>query len=163
MDQWEINKPLGECFGSGRKIEYGEEYFAALVETGQGFQRQDYSREFWDSNKPSVYCYWRTKLPSPDQKKHIFIDDEMLMAFFERLSQETEQEKINFRFVLALILMRKRRLKYDSSRTGDDGMEIWHLRVVGEDRFVDVVNPNLDEKQIGQLSSQISLILQVNI
>ncbi len=25
MEQWEINKPLGECFGSGRKIEYGEE------------------------------------------------------------------------------------------------------------------------------------------
>ena len=162
MDQWEINKPLGQCFGSGRKIEYGEEYFAALVETGQGLGRQDYSREFWDSNKPSVYCYWRTKLPSPDQKKHIFIDDEMLMAFFERLSQETEQEKINFRFVLALILMRKRRLKYDSSRTGED-REIWHLRVVGEDRFVDVVNPHLDEKQIEQLSSQISLILQVNI
>ncbi|MCX5634381.1 MAG: hypothetical protein NTW55_00870 [Planctomycetota bacterium] len=162
MEQWEINKPLGQCFGSGRKIEYGEEYFAALVETGQGLQRQDYSREFWDSNKPSVYCYWKSKLPSPDQKKHIFIDDEMLMAFFERLSQETEQEKINFRFVLALILMRKRRLKYDSSRTDGDN-EIWHLRVIGEDRFVDVANPHLDEKQIGQLSSQISLILQVNI
>jgi hypothetical protein len=31
MDEWEINKPLGQCYGTGRKIEYGEEYFGALV------------------------------------------------------------------------------------------------------------------------------------
>ena len=45
----------------------------------------------------------------------------------------------------------------------ENDKEIWHLRVVGEDRFVDVVNPHLQEAQIEQLSSQISLILQVDL
>ena len=31
------------------------------------------------------------------------------MAFFDRLAEETEPEKINFRYVLTLILMRKRK------------------------------------------------------
>jgi len=110
-----------------------------------------------------VFCYWKTKLPHPDQKKQIFIDDEMLMAFFERLGRETEQEKINFRFVLALVLMRKRRLKYDSSKIEAD-KEIWRLRIAGGDKeFVDVINPHLDEAQIEQLSSQIGQILQVDL
>jgi hypothetical protein len=36
MDEWEIDKPLGQCYGTGKKIQYGEEYFGALVETQEG-------------------------------------------------------------------------------------------------------------------------------
>ena len=163
MDEWEINKPLGQCCGTGRKIDYGEEYFGALIETGEGLQRRDFCADYWESGKPDVFCYWRSKLPHPDQKKQIFVDDEMLMAFFERLGKETEQEKVNFRFVLALILMRKGRLKYDATRV-EDGKEIWRLRIVGSDReFVEVINPRLDEEQIEQLSSQIGQILQTDL
>ena len=86
----------------------------------------------------------------------------MLMAFFERLATETEQEKVNFRFVLALVLMRRRRLKYDSSKT-DDGKDIWRLRITGTQDFVEVVNPNLGEQQVAQLTTQIGEILQVEL
>jgi hypothetical protein len=86
----------------------------------------------------------------------------MLMAFFERLENETEQEKINFRFVLALILMRKRFFKYDETKI-EDGNEIWRLRVVGDKSFVEVVNPHLDEEQIEQLSSQLGEILHTDL
>jgi hypothetical protein len=162
MDNWEINKPLGQCSGSGKKIEYGEEYFAALVETGEGLARRDFCAEYWMAEKPGVYCYWKTRLPKPDEKKHRFVDDEMLMAFFERLGKETEQEKINFRFVLALVLMRKRRLKYDSTEIRD-GKEIWRLRKTSEKEFADVTNPKLDEEQIKQLTSQVGEILQTDL
>lgn len=162
MDEWEIKKPLGQCYGTERKIESGEEYFAALVETAEGLQRRDFCADYWESQKPDVFCYWKTRLPEPGQKKQLFVDDQMLMAFFERLEKETEPEKINFRFVLALILMRKRILKYDDTRT-EDGREIWRLRMVGEKQIVEVVNPHLDEEQIEQLSSQIGEILQTDL
>jgi hypothetical protein len=162
MGEWEIDKPLGQCCGTGEKIGYGEEYFAALVETEGGLARRDFCADYWLAEKPNVFCYWKTRLPRPDEKKHKFIDDEMLMAFFERLERETEQEKINFRFVLALILMRKRRLKYDSSKTEDD-KEIWRLRITGEKEFVEVTNPKLDDEQIKQLTSQIGEILQTDL
>ena len=162
MDEWEVSKPLGCCSGTGKKIESGEEYFAALVETDEGLARRDFCADYWQTNKPQVFCYWRTKLPAADQKKQIFVDDDMLMAFFERLGKETEQEKVNFRFVLMLILMRKRILKYESSRMQGD-KEIWHLRISGDKQTVDVVNPHLSEEQIEQLSSQLSQILQVDL
>jgi len=169
MDEWEINTPSGQCCGTGEKIEPGQEYYAALVETEEGLQRRDFCIEYWQKEQPNVFCYWKSKLPRPDEKKRIFVDDEMLMAFFERLAGETEQEKINFRFVLTLILMRKKRLKYDSSRRqascGEikDDKEVWRLKKVGETEFVEVINPHLDEEQIGQLSSQLSQILQVEL
>ena len=162
MSEWEINKPLGQCHGTHRKIEYGEEYFGALVATEEGLQRRDFCADYWESEKPDVFCYWKTKLPEPGQKKQLFVDDQMLMAFFERLEKETEQEKVNFRFVLALILMRKRILKYDETKNVAD-QELWRLRIVGEKQIVEVINPHLDEEQIEQLSSQIGEILQTDL
>ena len=91
MDEWEIDKPLGQCYGSGKQIEHGEEYFATLVETEEGLQRRDFCANYWQQNKPDVFCYWKTKLIDSDKKKQIFVDDEMVMAFFERLAEETEQ------------------------------------------------------------------------
>jgi len=162
MGEWEINKPLGQCHGTERKIEYSEEYFAALVETEEGLQRRDFCADYWESQKPDVFCYWKTRMPEPGQKKQLFVDDQMLMAFFERLEKETDPEKINFRFVLALILMRKRILKYDETINKDD-KEVWCLRIVGEKHTVEVVNPHLDEEQVEQLSSQIGEILQTDL
>ena len=137
-------------------------YDITFAEMDAELKRRDFCVEYWESQNPKVYCYWKTKLPEPNQKKQLFVDDQMLMTFFERLEQETQQEKINFRFVLALILMRKRRLKYDSSEI-KDGMDIWRLRVVGDNEFAEVTNPHLDEEQIEQLSSQLSQILQTEL
>jgi hypothetical protein len=162
MADWEINRPLGQCSGSGKKIEPGEDYYGALVQTEQGLQRQDFSSEYWEREKPSVYCFWRTKLAAPNEKKDLFISDDMLMAFFERLAHETDHEKVSFRFVLALVLMRKRRLKYDATKRSD-GREIWSLRVAGEKEMAEVVNPHLDENQIEELTSQLGQILQADL
>ena len=162
MADWEIKKTLGQCYETGREFAVGEEYYAALVEIETGpLERRDYSADCWERDKPQVYCFWKTKMPDSQQKKKLFIDDEMLMAFFERLTEETEQEKVNFRFVLTLVLMRKRKLKYESSDT-KDGAEIWTLRITGSDERVHVVNPQLTENEIEQLSSQMGQILQVD-
>ncbi len=162
MADWEINRPLGQCCGSGRKIEFGEDYYAALVETEQGLQRRDFSGEYWEQSKPAVYCFWKTKLAAPDEKKRLFVSDDMLMAFFERLAHETDPEKVSFRFVLALVLMRKRRLKYEATKM-DAGREIWRLRVAGDTSVAEVINPHLDETQIETLTSQIGQILQADL
>jgi hypothetical protein len=162
MADWEIKKPLGTCAGSGKTIEPEQEYIATLIETPEGMQRKDYCVEYWNENKPEVYCYWKSVMPKPDQKKKLFVDDSMLMSFFERLATETDEEKLNFRFVLALILMRKRLLKYDSSKNAD-GKEIWSLKVSGREQIDQVINPHLTEDKIEQLSGQLGQILQVEL
>lgn len=162
MAEWEIKKPLGQCSETGREFAVDEEYYAALVETPEGLERRDYCLEYWQAGPPEVYCFWKTRMPNPEKKKQLFIDDTMLLAFFDRLGSETEAEKLNFRFVLMLILMRKKKLKYEASRV-EDGAEIWTVKVTGQDRREDVVNPHLTEDQIEQLSAQMSQILQSDL
>jgi hypothetical protein len=162
MSDWTIHRPQGQCCATGQKIEVGQEYYAALVETEQGFERRDFSVEYWEKERPQVFCFWKTRLPEPNQKRPLFIDDTMLIAFFERLSSEAGPERVAFRFVLALILMRRRRLKYEATVVSD-GVEVWRLRWVGQKDTVDVVNPHLDEDQISQLSQQIGQVLNADL
>ena len=162
MADWEIKKTLGQCAGTDEEFETGQEYFAALVQSPEGLERRDFSIGYWHQQKPDVYCFWKTKMPSQEEKKNIFIDNEMLMAFFERLAEETQQETINFRFVLTLVLMRKRKLKYISSET-ENGDEVWTMKVTGQDRSVKVVNPHLKEDKIEQLSALMGQILQADL
>jgi len=162
MADWEISKAIGQCSGTGAALLPGQEYYGALLQGESGLERRDYSVEYWQQQRPQVYCFWRARMPQADRRKRLLVDDEMLMAFFERLADETEPEKISFRFVLTLVLMRRRRLRYEASRNDGRG-EVWTMRVVGEDRSVEVVNPNLTEDQIEQLSGQVGQILQTDL
>jgi len=159
MEQWEVKRSEGICGGTGRPLEPGEEYYAALIDKSSYFERCDYSLDYWQEKKPDVFSYWKTRIPLPNQKKSMFVDDAVLINLFERLAEQSEQIKINFRFVLALILMRKKILKYEDSRQEEQN-EIWKMRFVKETQIHEVINPNLNEEQIQQVSQELSTILQ---
>ena len=159
MEQWEVQRSNGQCEGTGKKLEPGEEYYAALVDNVSSFERYDYCLEYWQEQQPKVFSYWKTRMPLPNQKKKMFVDDSVLINLFERLDDQKEPLKINFRFVLALILMRKKILKYeDSKKEGET--EIWEMRFVRDTKIHEVTNPNLDEEKIQEVSQELSTILQ---
>ncbi len=159
MEQWEIQRTQGRCAGTDRVLEPGEEYYAALIDTRETFERRDYCSEYWETHHPEVFSFWKTQIPLPSEKKKLFVDDSVLINFFERLGQETEPLKIQFRFVLTLILMRKRLVKYEDSFKRDD-REIWNVRLMRDKELHEVVNPNLTDEQIEQVSGELSVILQ---
>jgi hypothetical protein len=61
-------------------------------------------------------------------------------------------------FVLALILMRKRLLRYEGSKIEDD-MELWRMVLATDRSEHRVANPRLTDEQIEGVSSQLSAIL----
>ena len=98
-------------------------------------------------------------MPLVEQKKKLFVDDEVLCQVFERLADTAEPAKRNFRFVLGLILMRKRLIVYENSHTDDAGRETWQVRFKGKEQMMDLLNPKLDETQIQDVSTQLGEIL----
>ena len=157
---YEVARPLGQCRVSGRGIEPGERFMAALRETELGFERVDVSVECWDAfDRAGVLAFWRAVMPRPEAKKKLFVDDTVLSELFERLGDVSEPAKVNFRFVLGLILMRKRLVIYETTRFEGDGREVWSVRLKGRDDHMDLVNPKLDEQQVLEVSQQLNQIL----
>jgi hypothetical protein len=156
---YQVAKPQGICFITQQPIEPGQKFMAALRETPAGFERLDISTDAWQQfDRKDVIGFWQTVMPKHEQKKKVFVDDQVLCDVFERLAETTEPAKLNFRFVLGLILMRKRMIVYEDTRM-DGEKEIWQVRFRGRDDRLDLVNPKLDEQQVMEVSQQLSEIL----
>ena len=160
---YDVARPMGKCQVTGETIAAGEKFMAALRETPQGFERVDVSMSAWPQfDRKDVVAFWQAVMPAQEQKKKLFVDDEVLCDLFERLKDTAEQPKLNFRFVLGLILMRKKMLVYDTSRT-EDGKDIWELHFKGREDKLDLLNPKLDETQMTEVSQQLGQILNEEI
>src|SRR3954469_20088305 len=157
---YDVPRPAGVCAVSGRAIEPGEKFFAVVRETPTGLERLDVSPEAWDPfDRRDLLGFWQTTMPRPEQKpKKLFVDDEVLCTLFERLADTSEPAKINFRFVLGLILMRKRQVVYETTRS-DDGRDVWVVRLKGREDRLDLVDPKLSEGQVAEVSQQLGEIL----
>ena len=155
---WQVEHPTGRCAITGRQLAEGEEYYAVLFEDGESFRRADYSVDGWDGPPEGSYCHFQTRIPIKEKKKQLLVDNAVLANFFVRLADEEDPSRIRFRFVLALILMRKRIVRYDTSETRD-GQEYWRLTMPSDKSTHEVVNPRLTDDQIEDVSRQISAIL----
>jgi hypothetical protein len=157
---YEVGRPQGQCCLCGQPIEPQQRFMAALIEMPTAFQRNDYCATCWEKHdRTAVLAFWQTAMPRPEQKKRLFVDDTVLCELFERLADVSEPAKVNFRFVLGLILMRKRLLVYEATRQEGE-REIWSMRMKGTEQGLDMVNPKLDESQMKDVGEQLGQILQ---
>ena len=160
---FDVPRTLGKCAASGRVINVGEKYFAAIRETPQGVERLDVATECWANfEKNDLLAFWQTVMPKADEKKKVFVDDEVLCTLFERLADADEPGKISFRFMLGLILMRKRLLIYETTRH-EEARDVWVVRMKGKQEHMDLLDPKLDEQQMAEVSQQMGQILNEEI
>lgn len=158
MHSFDVQRPTGRCAVTDRELNEGEPFYAVLFEQGEGFRRVDCSLDAWTQPPDGAFCYFKTKVPKRVAKKRLLLDDNLLVEFFERLADESNESKAAFRFVLALLLMRKRLLHYDTTiHKGDD--EYWRMLMGKEKAEHLVLNPQLSDEQIQEVSEQIGLIL----
>lgn len=156
---WEISKATGRCTATGREFAEGEVYFAALLETPEGFERRDCAADAWTGPPEGCFCYWRARVPVREKKpRTISIDSAMLTHLFLRLEDEESEMRQQFRFVLALLLMRKRLLKFEET-VRDGEQEYWQLRLVTEQSVHRVLNPHLTDDQVDRLGAQLTALL----
>jgi hypothetical protein len=134
-----------------------------------GLERKDLSLAAWEAGaRPErLFSYWKTRVPEHQSRQRLLVDDEVLLNLFERLAEDPRPQRMAFRFVLMLILMRKRLLKY-VGREGEAGTERWLLVRRGNAADaaaapVAVVNPHLADDDIRQITDQLGEILQAEI
>ena len=164
---YDISKASGTCVACDHELSPGEEFFAVLREIEQELRRDDYCLQCWSSTEPApddqasdVLGSWRSKVPTPEQKKKLFVDNELLINFFERMEEADDEPKLSFRYVLALVLMRKKLLIYDRMERREDGTEVWEMHFRGSDQVHEVTDPKMDEEKIAEVSGHLGEILE---
>ena len=159
-----VSRPTGVCASTGASLEPSKPAMAALCEReeDEGFDRLDFSLSSWEAGErpDRLFSYWRYTVPEAGKKPDIQIDDEVLIDLFERLATDEKPQRIAFRYILALVLLRKRKLRL-VGREEFEGGELWLLRFKGTDGDpIQVKNPGIAEEEIQDLSDQLGEILQ---
>lgn len=146
------------CAACGHGFEIGETFHAHLYRTDAGYARQDYCLNCHPPAAPDALGHWKTRRPEPTARKIQPFDREAIYSFFERLEDAHEPGHLQFRFVLALLLWRKKALKLERTMQGADG-EAWEFVAVRTGTPHRVVRPDLDEQQLERLSEQLERLL----
>ena len=165
--EYKIDASSRRCQACSHVFTVGEEYFSAVVETSQEdrLARQDFCPACWKPEGGGYFSFWRTRVPEPppaSDRGPRLVDLGRLMQLFEHLADAPDVPAQRFRYVLALVLMRKRRLRVLESRrlAGGRGEELT-LREVGSQRQHLVSCPSITEDEIRSVADRLREILDM--
>ena len=154
---WEIKSRAHVCARTGAEFQPGETFFTLLVREGEGFRREDISEAAWESRNDNIqpFSFWRSKYepPAPPRPEPLPRDD--AESLLRRLVSENNPAYSNVRFILALMLERKRILRPVDSR--DDDMLVYEHAATGE--TIVLANPRLNFDQIPAVQKEVSELL----
>jgi hypothetical protein len=147
MLDYQIQPNTRRCAASGRELRPGERYFSTLLDEGGKFVRKDFAAEAWQGPPDGAFGFWAGRIPQPNAKRRPPIDDELLLDCFGRLEGQEEPGRVSFRYVLALLLMRRRRFRFEEAKE-EAGREVLCLRCTRTGARHEVVNPGLSDEEL---------------
>jgi hypothetical protein len=153
MTDYQIQPNTRRCAGSGRELKPGESYFSVLLDEAGKFVRRDFSKEAWPGPPPGALGFWQGKVAA-GKPRRLPIDDDLLLDCFGRLEDQTEPSKLSFRYVLALLLMRRKRFKLEDSRT-EGGLEVMTFRCARTGERHRVIDPGLSDSELESVQEDV--------
>ncbi len=161
---YQVARSTGRCEATGQALQAGTACVAALCDDpeGGGFQRLDYSIGAWEqgARPDGLFSFWRTSVPEAKATKRVFVDDEVLLDLLDRLGDAEDPKKVAFRFVITLVLLRKRLVKFERREETSDGVR-WHVSGRGASSGIwSVHDPELGDEDIVDLHEQLGEVLQ---
>jgi hypothetical protein len=98
-------------------------------------------------------------VPTADKPRKPVINDEILLECFDRLKDSTEPDGMNFRYVVALLLMRRKRFRFEDVFRESDGRDILMLKDVKGGSLHRVADPRLTDDQIAGVQTEVFRVL----
>ncbi len=148
-------KPLGKtCSKSGAKLLPGDVCYSAVVAKGNEWERTDFSRDAWQGPPEDALGYWRTKVP-PQAEPRRRLDPDALLRHFEQLSEDANPAQDKFRYVLAILLVQRRRLRITGTRTEGSTTILELAGMQGEGPFA-VPDQQLNPEEIEILENNLN-------
>lgn len=121
MVDYEIQRCTRHCASSGRELLEGETFYSVLLPRGAELSRLDYAADAWNGPPADALGWWKSQMPTREAKKAQLAPSDVLLELFVGLADQPEQ--IDKRYVLALLLVRRRIMRLEETQTDDHGQE----------------------------------------
>ncbi|MEO1007700.1 MAG: hypothetical protein AAFX79_03990 [Planctomycetota bacterium] len=163
--RFSVGRPSGTCAATGASLAPGARVASAIVaDDADAWRRLDVAEAAWVSGwRPdgSVVATWRGTMPeASDDAPARIIDDEELVALFDQIGDAEERSAIELRYVVALMLIRRRRLRVEGH--APEGLRVRRLTPTGgfaDDGSTRIADPGFDDDQLEAAIERVTAVL----
>ncbi|WP_164103433.1 hypothetical protein [Candidatus Laterigemmans baculatus] len=117
LSDYKVSRCTRRCAQLERALEPGEWYFSVVSEGDEegALVRHDYSAEAWQGPPEGTLGWWKCRMPEAGAKKLTLAPDGVLVDLLRQTGEGTDPA---LRYLLALLLMRRRLIKPVDSPAG---------------------------------------------
>lgn len=165
IQDWKIRSTQARCEITGEPFADGEAFYTCIFEDPEteSFLRRDYSVDAWKdvrkSLDPAPFSFWKSTFKAPvrevvDKRGEDASIEGMLRRFVEDDDRQTE----NARYILAIMLERKKILVQTDSREAGERTLLFYEHTDSGDVFV-VADPGLRLDEVESVQREVSELL----
>lgn len=157
---WEIKRRSDTCTKTGQAFEDGQTFYTLLFLEKGGFRREDLSEEAWSERNDNIqpFSFWRSTFELPPPAEPETLEKATAEDLLRRYMEENDPEKANARYILALMLERKRLLKQIEQQEANGRRLLVYEHVKTGEVFL-VPDPELRLDQLAEVQMQIAELL----
>lgn len=164
-ENWNIKSRSHECTHSGRKFADGEVFYTALFEdpVTNELGRKDFSEAAWNELNagfdPQPHSHWRSKYEAPviDPKSQV-VEKHTAETLLRQLVEDDNPITENARYVLAVMLERKKNLKQTGTRETEESTYLIYEQNKTGEVFI-IRDPELKLWELEPVQREVSYLL----
>lgn len=148
-------RPAGRmCAASGRAFRPGESCWSVLLEKSGDVVRQDICDEAWSGPPEGSIGYWRCLAGGTAESQRPKLTADGMFQTFLQLYESPNRVQQQYRYILALLLLRKRRLILEEVVDQDD-RPVMRLSGSGGEGPFEIPEEELSETEMLRLQQQL--------
>jgi hypothetical protein len=160
MIDYEVQRCTRHCAATGRELQPGEEFYSTLTADGSQVVRHDYAKEAWQGPPEGVLGWWKSHMPDRNAKKLHWAPNDVMLDLLETL--ESQPDKKDMRYVLALLLIRRRVVRLEETETDDAGREMSVLYCPRREATYRVMTATPSDERTAEIQEELARLLFAN-
>ena len=157
LDGYKVNRCTRQCYSLQRPLREGEWYYSVVLPCDDDFERRDYSAEAWEGPPEDTIGWWKNRMPIADQRKLVLAPKEVLIDLLRQMSDFPERAKS--RYLLALMLMRKKIVKESTSSECSSEEDTLRVEVLDDGSVIEVPVCSISRSESDQLRDELNELL----
>ncbi len=159
LGEYHVSRCSRQCHALGRPLREGEWYYSVVIETDdENYVRRDYSAESWQGPPEQAIGWWKNRMPRATEKKLVLAPPEVLIDLLRQMASFSEKAKL--RYLLAIMLMRKRLLR-PHDFVGNESLEPGMMRVdvISDQSTIDIAICEISRAEAEPLREELTELL----
>ncbi|MEM6916984.1 MAG: hypothetical protein AAF491_10510 [Verrucomicrobiota bacterium] len=167
IQDWKIRSTHAKCELTGEDFVDGQQFYTCIFEdpdpASEGFLRRDYAIESWEKVReeisPAPFSFWKSTYKAPIvEEDESAIPDNSAEGMLQRFIEEDDPKTENARYILALMLERKKVLvPTDSKETETRKLLFYEYDATGD--VIVVADPGLKLDEIESVQLEVAELL----